>query len=449
MVKLVGTFSRLGFRKALVIGDLLLDAYTIGKVRRISPEAPVAVLQVQQEENRAGGAGNVILNLISLGMAVTAIGRVGQDASGEILRQALVKEGVNDKGIVIQPGFPTPVKNRIIADNQQIVRVDHEKVMPIPEQLEQEVIDLLPQLFEGVHVVAVSDYGKGFVSKTLLNAVIDHAKSKNIPIIADPKGIDFTKYAGSTIIKPNLGEAYAAAGLSTDAPLELVASRVLQQAQAEILMVTRSEAGISLFYKDGSRHDFPVRVREVKDVTGAGDTVLAMLTCAIANELPILEAAQLSNIAAGIAIEHFGCARVTLSELARRLLEYDVVNKVFDEEHIDALQEALKGKKYSLLGISGDLGLTSHIFTSIRHLSQREDEDLLIYVRDTDPSEEFINILASLKDVDFIILKSDSLRNLCKFIEPSEVYLLEANECRKLNAVHNLFERSEAIVKVL
>jgi rfaE bifunctional protein kinase chain/domain len=438
MVRLSGTFSRLGFRKALVIGDLMLDTYTIGKVRRISPEAPVAVLQVQQEESRPGGAGNVILNLVSLGIETVAVGRIGQDAAGETLCQALANEKVNIQGIVIQPGFSTPVKNRIIADNQQIVRVDYEKITPIPELLEQQVIDSLPRLFEGIHVVAISDYGKGFLSRTLLSAIIEHARLSSIPVIADPKGMDFSKYAGSTIIKPNLGEAYAAANLPPDAPLEQVASRVLELAQAETLMVTRSEAGISLFHKDGSRHDFPVRIREVKDVTGAGDTVLAMVACAIANGLSILEAAQLSNIAAGIAIEYFGCTRVTLSQLARRLLEYDVVNKVFDEIHIDALQEALKGRRFSLISLSGKQGLTSHLFNTIRHLAQRDNEDLLVYVRDQNPSEEFVNILASLHDVDFIVLQTHSLLNLCKNIEPHQIYSLDNNELRHIDDIHNL-----------
>ena len=155
--------------------------------------------------------------------------------------------------------------------------------------------------------------------------------------------------------------------------------------------------------------------------------------------MTVLEAAQLSNIAAGIAIERFGCARITLSELARRLLEYDVVNKVFDEIHIDALQEALKGRRFSLLSLSGQQGLTSAIFSTIRHLSQREEEDLLVYVRDQDPPEEFINILASLHDVDFIVLKSDSLRNLCRSITPHEIYALEGQrDLRKIDALHTL-----------
>lgn len=434
MVKLSGYFQRLGSTKVLVIGDLLLDSYTIGKAKRISPEAPVAVIQVQKEESRPGGAGNVILNLISLGAEVTAIGRVGYDSAGEILLDALSQEGVNIQGIIKQQGFPTPVKNRIIAENQQIVRVDHEQVAPIPETLEQKVMESLPKLMQDVQVIAISDYGKGFLSRILVAATIDLARSLGIPVIADPKGLDFTKYRGTTILKPNLSEAYTAANVSIDAPLELVANKLFQIIHAEILLITRSEAGMTAFFKNGEYEHFPVKIREVKDVTGAGDTVLAMLTYAIGNGLNIAEAAQLSNIAAGIAIEHFGCARVTLSQVARRLLEFDVVNKLFDEEHLFALQEILRNRKSSFLIISGSEGLTPTIFQSLRQLSLKEGWDVIVYIRDSQMSEEFINMLASLREVNFIMMNTTNLTNLCSSLQPDEIYWIEGHECRKIDS---------------
>ena len=439
MVKLTRIFNQINPTKVLVVGDLMLDTYTIGKVRRISPEAPVAVLHVQSEEHRPGGAGNVILNLISLGVNVVALGRVGPDHAGELLRQTLSDEGVLVDGIVIQSGYQTPVKNRIIADNQQVVRVDREQASAIPEQLEQEVIDSLPSLLDGISVVAISDYDKGFLSRTLLAALIDLAKQRKIPVIADPKGIDFTKYQGATVIKPNLGEAYAAANLPMHAPLEQAAARVLQQTQAETLMITRSEAGISLFHRDGNRQDFPVRVREIKDVTGAGDTVLATLTCVVANGLSINAAAQLSNIAAGIAIEHFGCARVTLSELARRMIEDDIENKVFEEEHLYVLHEALRGRQYALLSICSADGLTSLIFSTIRELARKENRDLLVYVREASPDAEFIDLLASLCEVDFIILKSESLQRLTQQIFPEEIHQIENGRCLPVTSLSSLY----------
>lgn len=438
MVKLTGTFSRIGPCKVMVIGDFLLDTYTVGKARRISPEAPVAVVQVQHTEDRPGGAGNVVLNLVSLGAEVVAVGRIGMDRAGEILQQTLKSEGVSVEGLVVEQRYQTPVKNRVIAENQQIVRVDYEKITPIPELLEQQVIELLPQLLEGVKVVAISDYGKGFLSRSLLSAVIEQTKAHKIPVIADPKGVDFSKYSGASVLKPNLSEAVAAAGLGNDAPLEQVAAKVLHTCQAESLMITRSEAGISIFNRDGSRQDFPVKMREVKDVTGAGDTVLAMLTCAMANGLPLSSSVQLANIAAGIAIERFGCARITLSELARRLLEEDVESKVFDTEHLFALKEALRGKKFALLGLEGSQGLTSEIFKSIRFLAQRKEWDLLVYVRDNHPSDDFINILASLHEVNFIILSHESLRQFCLLIHPHEAYIVDDNQLKRLDEIMHL-----------
>ncbi|MBA3815183.1 MAG: D-glycero-beta-D-manno-heptose-7-phosphate kinase [Parachlamydiaceae bacterium] len=440
MVRLTGTFSRLCSRKVLVIGDLMLDTYTIGKARRISPEAPVAVIQVTHEESRPGGAGNVMLNLISMGAEVVAVGRIGQDPAGETLRQALIAEKIDVKGLVVQNNLKTPVKNRIIAENQQIVRVDHEQVTAIPEMLEQEIIEKLPELLEGVSVVAISDYGKGFLSRTLLTAVIEQANNLHIPIIADPKGNDFTKYSGTTIIKPNLSEAYAASGFAANTDLDTVAEKILKIAQAQSLMITRSESGISLFHSNGKREDFPVKVKEVKDVTGAGDTVLAMLTCAIASGLPIDEAVKLSNVAAGMAIERLGCARITLSELARRLLENDVVNKVFDDEHLYALQSALQGRKYTLLGLSGESGMTSSAFAAIRKLSRNTDCDLLVYLIDTKPDNEFVELLSSIHEVKFIILHCDNLCRLVNAIHPEKIYAVIGKEMKQLNTISNILE---------
>jgi rfaE bifunctional protein kinase chain/domain len=423
MVRLTGTLSRLVPSRILVIGDLLLDAYTIGKARRISPEAPVAVINVQSEEQRPGGAGNVVLNLVAMGCRVSLVGRVGEDAAAQKLLKNLTQEKVYIRGIVTQKDYPTPVKNRIIADNQQIVRVDHEVVSPLPELMEERVIELLPELLYGVNLIAISDYGKGFLTKTVLANLIDLAKEHNIPVIADPKGVDFTKYAGSTVIKPNLSEAYSAAGLPHDAPLDQVAAKILSLSQSQVLMITRSEAGISLFHRDGGREDFPVKAREVKDVTGAGDTVLATLSCAMASGLSVGDAAQLSNVAAGIAISRIGCACISLSDLARELLEQDVVNKVFDQEHLFALKHALQGHPFNILKLSGEQGFTTAIFNSIRQLSKNH-QNLLIYITDVEPDSEFINLLSSLHEVQFIIVNSQSLKELCTQIHPAGIYEL-------------------------
>jgi D-beta-D-heptose 7-phosphate kinase/D-beta-D-heptose 1-phosphate adenosyltransferase len=443
MVKLVGKLSRFGSVKVLVVGDFMWDTYVTGKVKRISPEAPVPVLHVQEEKGLPGGAGNVVLNLISLGAEVCAIGRIGPDHAGEALRAALEGEGVDTSGIVVQKGYQTPVKNRLIADAQQVLRVDFESFSSLPEALEQEVVEKIVVLLDRVHIVAVSDYGKGFLSRSLLMTLLEQAKMKKIPVIIDPKGDDFSRYQGATVLKPNLTEAYAAAKLPLEAPLDQVAAKILRTCNVDMLLITRSESGISLFSKDGQRVDFPVRSKEVKDVTGAGDTVLAMISVALANGLDIKYGAQLANIAAGIAIERLGCARINLSELAGRLLEYDADNKIFDEEHLFALQQALQGKRYAVLGLESSHGMSTALFRSIRKLAARDHEKkLIVYVKDSDPDAEFVSLLSSLTEVDFIVLKCESLRNLCEIIHPCEVFLMENGQLLTLDTPHALLGKS-------
>ncbi len=426
MVKLVGMLSRFRPAKVLVIGDFMLDTYTTGKIKRISPEAPVSVLHVAREESRPGGAGNVVLNLISLGASVRAVGRIGRDSAGDKICSELKKEGVDISGLFIENGFKTPVKNRLIADAQQILRVDFETYTTIAEDLEQTVVNSLPTLLEDIQIIAVSDYGKGLLSRSLLMVLFEMAKARNIPVIVDPKGEDFSKYQGATVLKPNLTEAYAAAKMASEFPLDQVAAKILQACQVDMLLVTRSELGMSLFNRPGDRFDFPVRSKEVKDVTGAGDTVLAMISIAMANGLDIKHAAQLANIAAGMAIERLGCACIHLADMAKRLLEYDVENKIFDEEHLFALQQALKGKHFVVLGLESSHGMSTVLFRSIRKLSNEEKEKkLIVYVRDNEPDEEFVSLLSSLAEVDFIVLKCESLRNLCEIMQPDAVYSIE------------------------
>lgn len=433
MVNLTGTFSRLGRCKIMVAGDLMLDSYTIGKAKRISPEAPVAVVHVQEESHLPGGAGNVMLNLISMGAEVVALSRLGNDSAGDRLMASLGEEGIDTRGVVRQETYHTIVKNRVIADGQQIVRIDREEVKALPELVEQQIIESLDLLFEGVQLLAISDYGKGFLTVSLLRTLIEYAQAHKIAVVVDPKGFDYSRYSNATIIKPNLSEAYAAAIMEPTAPLEDVAGRLLAITNAQVLMVTRSEKGISLFHKDGAHENHCVKAREVKDVTGAGDTVLATLSVAIASGLSVSEATQLCNIAAGIAVERFGCARITLSELAQRLLESDVTNKIFDEEHLYALKHILRNKDFYILGLSGEKGLTSDIYRAIKKLSNSGDQALLVYLRDNSFDSDFIEILSSLKEVGFIVLKSDSLKHLCSEIQPKEAYILDG-EC--LKAVH-------------
>lgn len=438
MVKLSGTLSHFQPFTALVIGDFMLDTYTSGRVKRISPEAPVPVIEVQRIDARPGGAGNVVLNLTALGGKPIPFGRIGADADGVRLKEALARDVLNLDGILIEENYRTPVKNRLIGDGQQLLRVDQETIRQIPIDFEKKVIQELERWIPEVQVIALSDYGKGFLTPSLIQTMISMAKQAQIPIIVDPKGVDFRKYKSATILKPNLSEAYAAAQMPHDASLDLVAERLMQITEVELLLITRSESGISLFDRK-SRRDFPVRSREVKDVTGAGDTVLAVISAALANRLDITVGAQLANIAAGIAIERLGCVQITLSELAERLLEVDTDTKIFDDSHTFALRQVLKDRCYSLLVLPKEQKMSYALFRAIRQLKS-EEKELIVYVRDIQPNDEFIHFLSSLQEVDYIILQTESLRVLCESIQPHEIHFLENERLSELTTPKALLE---------
>jgi len=319
------------------------------------------------------------------------------------------------------------------------VRVDYEQATPLSEDLEHEIIMNLPRIMKDIDIIAVSDYGKGFLTTTLLAAIMNSAKELKISVIADPKGHDFAKYFGTTVIKPNLSEAYAAANLPLQSSLEQVAHRILSMTGADLLMVTRAEAGISLFEANGNRQDFPVQIKEVKDVTGAGDTVLAVLAYSLANRLSYSEAAQLCNVAAGIAIERIGCARVGLADLAQRLLERDVSHKVFDEDHLFALQEVLRSISFNLLVISNTQEISQDLFRAIRQISKK-NSNLLIYLIDAHASKEFVEHLSSVREVSFIVVHQEKSHQLLISIEPQESFIFDKCILQPIQSFQQVFE---------
>jgi len=435
MIKLSGVFSRFQPFRVLVLGDFLLDTYTTGKVKRISPEAPVPVMEVLRHESRPGGAGNVVLNLQALGGQVIACGRIGKDAAGEQLRQ-LCKA----THLLIEPGYQTPIKNRLIADSQQLLRIDTETISPLHPSLEEELLNQLEILIPSVQIVALSDYGKGFLTHRLITKTLEIARKYNIPTIVDPKGTDFTKYKGATLLKPNLSEAYTAAKLAVGASLDEVAGAIFSCSKTELLLITRSEAGMSLFHANGERCDFSVVSKEVKDVTGAGDTVLAVLCLSFANRLDMSTAMQLANIAAGIAIERLGCVHVTLAEMAARLLKYDNHTKIFDDSHIYAFHQLLKGKFFRLFVLQRGQEMTNNLFTAIRKFANQDEYALMLYIQDSHPNDVFIQLLSSLKEVDYVILQKESLKSLCDAIEPHEVYVFEGESVKEIDRAKNLLD---------
>jgi D-glycero-beta-D-manno-heptose-7-phosphate kinase len=401
MVKHANLFHHLVKKKILLAGDLILDRYTIGKTKRISPEAPVPVVLVEREEEKAGGAGNVALNLKALGMDVTLLGLIGDDQAGKNLQLLLQNNGIATQ-CVIQKGYKTPHKVRIIASSQQLVRVDFEEEGHLEKEAEEQLIKTIPALVSSHDLIAISDYAKGFLTNTLLRALIDEGRRQNKIVIVDPKGADFTKYANATLIKPNLSEAFAAAKIVTRS-LDEAARAIFQRVPFDTLMITRSEDGISLFFKDGKREDHPVVSRQVRDGTGAGDTVLAMLAASLANHLSISESCDLANIAAACSIEKLGCVQVTLPEVARRMIELQPGNKIFSKESIVALRQALYDEPFIVCEMKSLSEVNGALLRSLKAAKNDEERlKLVVAIEKEGSDEELLLHLSSLKDIDYV-----------------------------------------------
>lgn len=305
------TPEALGRRRVLVVGDAMLDRYWFGAVDRISPEAPVPVVRVAREEERLGGAANVALNVRTLGADCTLMTVVGEDAAGARLRELLQQRGVRAH-LGTDPQLQTVVKLRVIGRSQQLLRIDFEN-RPDHEVLDQLLADYT-QALPGHDLVLLSDYGKGGL--THVATMIELARAAGKPVLVDPKGSDFSRYAGATAITPNRAELAVVTGAwAGEEDLAVRAEALRGRLGLEGLMLTRSEEGISLF--DAAGHlRLPTAAREVFDVTGAGDTVIGALAALMACGMPLREAAAWANRAAGLVVSRFGTAAVTHAELA-------------------------------------------------------------------------------------------------------------------------------------
>ena len=303
--------AELARHRVLVVGDAMLDRYWFGAVDRISPEAPVPVVRVTREEERLGGAANVALNVKVLGMPCTLLTVVGEDAAGRRLRELLAQQGVAAV-LGADPQLRTVVKLRVIGRSQQLLRIDFENA-PDHEVLDQLLADYARVLPEH-DLVLLSDYGKGGL--THVGRMIELARAAGKPVLVDPKGSDFSRYAGATAITPNRAELSQVVGAwSSEAALQARANALRARLDLQGLLLTRSEEGISLFDETGHLR-LPTEAREVFDVTGAGDTVIATLAVLLACGLPLREAAGWANRAAGVVVSRFGTAAVTHAELA-------------------------------------------------------------------------------------------------------------------------------------
>ena len=308
-------------RTILVLGDLMVDEYIWGRVSRISPEAPVPVVEVTRESLRVGGAANVAANLRSLGAQVHVVGVVGSDAPGERLVHELERLGIKSDGVVVDRDRPTTVKTRVVAGSQQVVRFDREDPGDLHPATTRRLIEGVRERLPRAHALLISDYAKGVVGRALVRQALPLARRLGKIVTVDPKIRHFTLFRRATAVAPNHHEASAAAGavIRNQEDLLRVGARLLKRLQAEALLVTRGDQGMSLFERGGAVHHIPAVAKEVYDVTGAGDTVMSALTLALAAGATMREAATIANHAAGVVVGKAGTAVVTRAELAAAL----------------------------------------------------------------------------------------------------------------------------------
>jgi D-beta-D-heptose 7-phosphate kinase/D-beta-D-heptose 1-phosphate adenosyltransferase len=324
--------DRLSDRRVAVIGDVMLDCYMSGTVSRISPEAPVPVMRVTEERAVPGGAANVAANLASLGLGVNLVGLAGKDGARDELVALLGAMGnIDCTGIAAVAGRRTTRKLRVIGAHQQIVRVDHEDVFPCSAEIETGFLETIGGAIDRADIVILSDYGKGVCSDRAIRTVIERASAAGKKVLADPKRLDFAVYRGAFVLTPNRKELSDATGLpcETDEEAAQAAAKAQEMCGAHILL-TRSEKGMSFFPVDGAPMHVATVAQDVFDVSGAGDTVVAVLAAALAADMPMRDAMRMANHAAGIVVSKLGTASVTREELAAALLAESTTSDIND-----------------------------------------------------------------------------------------------------------------------
>jgi D-beta-D-heptose 7-phosphate kinase/D-beta-D-heptose 1-phosphate adenosyltransferase len=420
----------------LVVGDLMLDEYLWGEVDRISPEAPVQVVSIKNEDYAMGGAGNVVNNIVALGAKVTAAGVIGTGRNGQILLDKFKDLGVDTAGIIQEPGMPTTQKTRIIASHQHVLRIDRETDKTISDSTIDKIARFIEDKIADVDVVLISDYGKGLITKTLLSRLISAAQKHKKITIADPKGLDFSKYSGVSLLTPNKKEAALASGVEIVDESTLLKSghKILQTVGLDQLLITCGKDGMVLFGQNREPYKVRAKARQVYDVSGAGDTVLSVFGLAIAAGASFKNATSIANTAAGIVVGKVGTATISRQELATALTPYQdsLLSKQQRISELPAVIQELKKKGKRIVMTNGcfDLLHTGHIML---FSASKELGDILIVGIDDDDSvkklkgsgrpvigvKERVGILCALDSIDYVVVFSTGeLIKLIEIIQP-------------------------------
>lgn len=404
----------------LVAGDLMIDQYISGDVERISPEAPIPVLCESSRQEKLGGAGNTVNNIRALSAQCRVASFVGNDSYGETLVQMLREIGADARFIFCDESMSTCVKTRIVARNQQVIRIDREQIKPASDQFNAFLKEHLDDIFEGIHALILSDYGKGMLTPEISELFIKKAQNLGVHILVDPKGADWKKYSGASMITPNLKEFSEACGerigQHDEAKIQRYAYELCRKYNLDYLLVTRSERGMSLISCDGVKTDYAARQQDVADVSGAGDTVISVMALSLAAGFDLGRCCRLANEAAGVVVSKFGTSTVSKNELIGAEL-HAAGNKRITMKDAEYLFRFLheQGKRIVFTNGCFDLVHAGHIYSLE---TARSFGDILVVGLNSDASirrlkgpkrpvinqEERAYLLQSLEVVDYVIV---------------------------------------------
>jgi len=421
--------------RVLVVGDVILDRYVFGEVKRISPEAPIPVLNVDQEELRLGGAGNVAANLRAMNAVVSITGVVGSDSWGEDLRSLLEEAGVDVTGLVTDETRPTVRKSRLLSGVQQILRVDWEESASVEGEAASAIQAHAASLLERVDAVVLSDYGKGVLTKAMCAHLLALARERGLPVVVDPMGDDYSKYRGATLVSPNRSEAEVALGcvLADDDALSKGAQALSEENGIENVVITLGAGGILYRAADGSEGRVATKARAVYDVTGAGDTVVAQLALHLGAGAELGDAVQLANEAAGVVVGRLGAATITREELSARIRAGEAPRgKVMAPEHLDELLEEWRAAGKHIVFTNGCFDVLHRGHVEYLRFSKSQGDVLLVGVNDDESIrrlkgeerplnalEDRLEVLAALEPVDAVVAFSeDTPKDLVEQVSP-------------------------------
>jgi D-beta-D-heptose 7-phosphate kinase/D-beta-D-heptose 1-phosphate adenosyltransferase len=428
--ELLTTLDNLPRTRVLVLGDLVLDRYTWGNVDRVSPEAPVMVLQADRRESRLGGAANVAHMLQGLGASATCIGVIGNDSDGQLLRDLMLDAGIDAELALTDPSRPTTTKERFIGraatrHPSQILRVDSEDRTPLSQRLEDAIIAHVARDITQFDMLLISDYGKGVCTPRVLEAVINAARSAEIPVIVDPiRASDWNRYRGATLVKANRHETETVAGTKFLDPRESLTfgRKLCQLYDLQSVVVTLDRDGMAVVRRDGTGDTFPTTARNIYDITGAGDLVMAVFGMCLASRVSLETTAQLANIAAGLKVERFGASVVTREEIRNEIIAQQMpgVRKIVTLQQAVAKIEEHRRRGETLAMTNGcfDLLHVGHV-ASLNEAGQHGDVLLVAINSDSSvrrlkgPQRPVISetdraaMLAALDCVDYVIVFDD------------------------------------------